>query len=116
MILYQTLLKPLFGGISGWAGGLLSFGGGRASGGPVSPGTMYEVNERGLPELLNIGNRQFLMMAGQSGNVTPTTDSGATGNSLSISVPVTVDGKNRMASELRNEIESAVERVIRRMS
>ena len=116
MITYQMLLKPLFGGISGWAGGLLSFGGGRASGGPVSPGTMYEVNERGLPELLNIGNRQFLMMAGQSGNVTPTTDSGATGNSLSISVPVTVDGKNRMASELRNEIESAVERVIRRMS
>jgi len=116
MILYQTLLKPLFGGISGWAGGLLSFGGGRASGGPVSPGTMYEVNERGLPELLNIGNRQFLMMAGQGGNVTPTIDSGATGNSLSISVPVTVDGKNRMASELRNEIESAVERVIRRMS
>jgi len=116
MILYQTLLKPLFGGISGWAGGLLSFGGGRASGGPVSPGTMYEVNERGLPELLNIGNRQFLMMAGQGGNVTPTDDGGSVGNSLSISVPVTVDGKNRMASDMRSEIEEAVMRVLRRHS
>lgn len=116
MIAYQMLLKPLFGGISGWAGGLLSFGGGRASGGPVSPGTMYEVNERGLPELLNIGNRQFLMMAGQGGNVTPTDDGGSVGNSLSISVPVTVDGKNRMASDMRSEIEEAVMRVLRRHS
>ncbi len=32
---------------------------------------MYEVNERGTPELLTVGNKQLLMMAGQSGNVTP---------------------------------------------
>ena len=32
---------------------------------------MVEVNERDNPELLNVGNQQFLMMAGQSGMVSP---------------------------------------------
>jgi hypothetical protein len=31
---------------------------------------MYQVNERGDPELLTIGNKQMLMMAGQPGYVT----------------------------------------------
>lgn len=44
---------------------------GRANGGGVSAGSMYEVNERGTPELLTVGNKQLLMMAGQSGSVTP---------------------------------------------
>jgi len=46
------------------------FGGGKAIGGPVGAGGMYEVNERG-PELLEMGNRQFLMMGSQPGNVNP---------------------------------------------
>ena len=129
MLVYQNLMKPLFGSISGavgsgdslWsaAGGVISslFAGGKADGGPVSPGKMYEVNERGTPELLNIGNRQFLMMANQSGNVTPTADGeSSTGGSLSISVPISIDMGNRMASELRNEMEEAALRVIRRHS
>lgn len=45
------------------------FGGGRAKGGPVMPNTLYEVNERG-PELLTVGNRDYLMMGGQQGMVT----------------------------------------------
>lgn len=44
---------------------------GRANGGGVSAGGMYQVNERDTPELLTVGNKQLLMMAGQSGNVTP---------------------------------------------
>lgn len=44
---------------------------GRANGGPVAAGGLYEVNEHGIPELLNIGGKQLLMMAGQSGFVTP---------------------------------------------
>ncbi len=63
------------GGEGGGFGGILStvagfFGGGRASGGPVSAGRMYEVNERG-PELLNYGGKQFLMMGAQGGSVSP---------------------------------------------
>ena len=46
------------------------FRGGRAMGGNVSSDSMYEVNERG-PEMLSIGNRDFLMMGSQSGKVTP---------------------------------------------
>lgn len=42
----------------------------RASGGPVSAGGLYQVNEKG-PELLEIGNRTMLMMGSQSGTVTP---------------------------------------------
>jgi hypothetical protein len=57
------------------------FGGGRATGGPVRAGKLYEVNETGGPgELLTANGRTFLM-ANQNGYVTPTGAgvSGATG-------------------------------------
>jgi 3-dehydroquinate dehydratase len=56
---------------------LNNYGGGRASGGPVGAGKMYEVNESGVPELLNYNDRQFLMMP-NSGNgfVSPLSGSG----------------------------------------
>lgn len=59
--------------VGGWmdSGATLSFGGGRERGGSVAAGTMYEVNEAGVPELLNIGQRQYLMMGQQSGSVVP---------------------------------------------
>ena len=56
---------------SGTSGLGLSVAGGRANGGPVAAGQMYEVNERGTPELLTYGGKQYLMMGNQSGNVTP---------------------------------------------
>lgn len=62
-------------GVSGWGSAsgtaLPALAGARANGGGVSAGSMYEVNERGTPEILTVGNKQLLMMAGQSGNVTP---------------------------------------------
>ena len=48
----------------------LSLSGYRASGGGVTGGGLYEVNEQG-PELLSVGNRNFLMMGQQGGYVTP---------------------------------------------
>lgn len=79
-----NLARSLFGGAveggtgSGMFGSALSaigsfFGlsGKRENGGDVSSGKMYEVNEDGDPELLTVGNKQLLMMAGQSGSVTP---------------------------------------------
>lgn len=57
-------------------GGLgLSFGGFRANGGPVDSGSFYRVNERG-PELMTVGNRDYLMMGGQSGYVKPVSSAG----------------------------------------
>lgn len=60
-------------GVSSWMDGgtSLSFGGGRARGGSVAARTMYEINETGVPELLNIGQEQYLMMGQQSGSVVP---------------------------------------------
>lgn len=51
-------------------GGL--FGGGRAIGGPVSAGRVYQVNERGAPEIYTAGGKQFLL-APRDGRVTPAT-------------------------------------------
>jgi hypothetical protein len=45
--------------------------GGRAYGGPTEANGLYRVNELGVPELLTVGNEQFLMMAGQAGYVSP---------------------------------------------
>jgi len=47
------------------------FKGGRAAGGSVSPNSLYQVNERGIPEMLLSGGKQFLLTANQSGNVVP---------------------------------------------
>lgn len=59
--------------VSDWmqGGSSLAFGGGRERGGSVAAGAMYEVNENGTPELLNIGQRQYLMMGQHSGSVVP---------------------------------------------
>jgi len=131
MLIYQNVTKPLFGmiagSVSGGGGGLLSgiggfiggiFGGGKAGGGSVSPGKMYEVNETGLPELLNVGNRQFLMMSSRAGKVIPMDEGGGKpgmGN-ISINVPLTIEGQSdkALASELRYEIEQTCLRVIKR--
>jgi hypothetical protein len=51
---------------------------GRAEGGVVSGGGLYEVNEGGVPELLNVGGRTYLMMGSQSGMVIPSGDMAAT--------------------------------------
>jgi hypothetical protein len=103
MMLYQQMMKPLFSGISTSATGLLSgiFGGGRAGGGSVSPGKMYEVNEMGLPELLNVGNRQFLMMGNQSGYVAAATAASSGGGSAPVGAGgFTVNIINNSSSEI----------------
>lgn len=61
------------GGITVSRGGFSEGGfvsGTRASGGPVSPNSMYEVNELG-PELLNQGGRTYLMVGAEGGTITP---------------------------------------------
>lgn len=50
-----------------------SFGGGRKAGGPVTPGTMYRVNEGGAPEVFNAGGQQY-MIPNQRGEVVSNRD------------------------------------------
>lgn len=109
---------------TGQLGGLLGaglsavggfFGGGRASGGAVSAGMMYEVNERGMPELLNVGTRQFLMMGPQAGHVTPTYSGPTVTGGSTINVPVTLQGDDKaLAARLQRLIERAVANELRR--
>jgi lambda family phage tail tape measure protein len=87
MIIKQQIMGPLanslMGGMSSGsgAGGFLVnvlgslFGGGRAAGGPVQAGRLYEVNEKG-PELLNVAGKQYLMMGDKGGSVTPNSAGG----------------------------------------
>ena len=111
MLVMEPLLKYLkslvssIGGDSGggfWGGVVNAFGGmfggGRANGGPVSSGRMYEVNERGSPELLNVGSKQYLMMGGQSGYVTPTGAGRGSGVGIGqVVVQVNVEGSGKDA-------------------
>jgi phage-related minor tail protein len=78
-------VASLFGNIIGAIGGF--FGGGRASGGPVSAGGTYLVGERG-PELL--------MMGGRSGTVVPNDAMG--GTTFSMGGPtIYIDGRSDQA-------------------
>lgn len=80
------------------------FGGGRATGGPVRAGRLYEVNEANGPgELLTTGGRTYLM-ANQDGYVTPTrsmsaNDAGAGGGGGSVTViqHINIDSRSDQA-------------------
>ena len=63
------------------------FGGGREHGGPVDPSKFYRVNEGGKPELLNVGNKQYLM-PNQRGEVVSNADAtaGSGGGGVTINV------------------------------
>lgn len=54
---------------------------GRALGGPVAPNTMYEVAEGGIPEMLAVGPRTYLLMGSKAGRVIPI-DQSSSGGSL----------------------------------
>lgn len=58
--------------------GFGSLAGGRATGGGVLPRSIYEVNERDVPEVASFGGRQYLMTADQPGSVTPLAQAAAT--------------------------------------
>lgn len=76
----------------------ISFGGGRAGGGPVSGGMLYEVNEKG-PELLTSGGRTFLMMGSTGGTVTPASSgSGSSPGPQTIRVEIHNDGTPQEAT------------------
>lgn len=93
------------------AGLATAFGGKRENGGGVSAGRMYEVNERGEPELLKVGNKQMLMMAGQSGTVTPLGDgrmnvANVPAPATSVAVQFQVEVNNYGGGEVQQKRES----------
>lgn len=57
-----------------------TYSGGRRYGGPVSPNSMYEVNEAGVPEIVSAGGKDFMTMGSTGGKVTPLDKAGLGGN------------------------------------
>jgi len=81
------------------------FGGGRALGGGVKAGGLYDVNEGGRPELLTIGNRNMLLLGRQGGQVTPASRVGGE----QVAAPQMVVNNNIQAGVTRGELMSAVQ-------
>ena len=100
------------GGIGGFLSSALGslFGGGRAAGGWVAPGKMYEVAENG-PELLRIGNRQFLLPTATGGMVTPNSRIGGGGSGVVQNITVAGRMDARTASQLAAASAQAQRRV-----
>lgn len=85
----------LVGDVASW------FGGGKASGGTVSAGSLYRVNENG-PELLTVAGKDFLMMGSQGGTVTPNSKLGGTTINNYTSVQPT--SSRRTAEQVANAV------------
>jgi phage-related minor tail protein len=68
----------------------LSFGGGRASGGSTTGGTIYEVAEGGKPELYQSAGRTYLL-SGNDGHVTPARSSAVAGISAGGGINVVIE-------------------------
>lgn len=97
----------------------------RAIGGPVAARQMYEVNERGMPEMARIGDKSFLLMGSQSGHVSPMVAQGApmaggigASPNISIQVNVTQDGgedqKGTGQSEIGDRLAEGIKVLVRR--
>lgn len=120
MMVYESLFKPLFGMLGeSFKSVMPAFGGGRASGGAVYPGSFYRVNEV-APELLSVGGKDYLMMGGATGHVTPLSSMGggvSGGGNVHVSVAVDatgsqVAGDGAQAGELGRRIAAAVRMVL----
>jgi lambda family phage tail tape measure protein len=109
-LLGSSGLSTTGGSGGGWIADLFGsiFNGGRAIGGPVSAGGMYEINEKGSPEVLNAGGKSYLMMGGQGGTVSP---GGAGGAPVSIVINNTV-GDVATLSMLKEAQRGTEQRII----
>ncbi len=97
----------------------------RAIGGPVAARQMYEVTERGMPEMARIGDKSFLLMGSQSGHISPMVAQGApaaggvgAAPNISIQVNVTDSGGGERSgagqSQLGDQLTDGIVQVVRR--
>lgn len=89
--------------------------GGRAIGGPVSSGGIYEINETGRPEIASFGGRDFLMTGNQSGTV-KAADTGSSGPNIvfNIGAGVTRNELAALVPELKKQIKAEMQNTARR--
>ena len=90
---------------------------GRAIGGPVSAGRVYEINETGRPEVATLGGRDYLLTGGQGGTVRPASDAGAsTPVIVNIGQGVTRNEVAALIPTIVKQVQAAVQRDQRRES
>lgn len=115
-IISERLIDQLFGqsgqaGGGSWGNAIGSFfssmfGGGRRHGGPVRRDRMYEVNEGGIPELLDTGSRRYLL-PGSDGQVTPiAAGAGAGGAMATPQININVQGNANVESATARQNQS----------
>lgn len=63
-----------------------TFGGGRRFGGAVSPQMAHPINEAGVPEILNMAGKQYLLPTGKGGTVSPLDGGGGSGGAPKVTV------------------------------
>ena len=116
------VLGSIFGGGTDTAGGIFAsiFGGGRAEGGPVMGGKMYAITEKGMPELLNFGGQQMLLMPpGRGGHVTAMRQGrggGGGGVTMSVSHHYAAPYDSRTADQASFKTQQAGRRALNRNS
>ena len=94
------------GAAASWAGSF--FGGGKAIGGPVMAGKLYEVGENNRPETFMSGGKQYLI-PGNSGSISPN-GGNSTSNTINISLPNVTNAKEarQARAELSRTITGAI--------
>jgi hypothetical protein len=88
------------------------FGGGKASGGSVSAGTLYRVNEN-RPEMLSVGGQDFLMMGAKGGRIDPNPRlAGGAGQTFNFNfaAPTEMRTQQQMAARVGFESQRAMAR------
>lgn len=90
-------------------GGYFSGGadGARANGGPVMAGSMYQVGENNMPELLTMGNKQYII-PGDNGNVTPMHSSGGRGTQNFYITTPNPDAFRKSERQIKRELRSSM--------
>lgn len=113
----SNIFSSFSGGSVGGGGGFFSsiaglFSGGRANGGPVSAGRLYRVNEN-VPEMLSIGNQDYLMMGKQNGMV-----SNAVGGGMQQVNNFVIHGRidRRTESQIAQDVGQRTQRALNRNS
>ena len=115
---WVDLLASLFGG--GSDGGYsyndgvgttnaAGISGGRANGGPVTPGGMFEVAEK-RPELLDVNGRKFLLMGKQRGRIDPNPQVGGGSSSRTVNANIVVQMPPGSSSQTMNQAGAKVAR------
>lgn len=128
----EKLIEQIFGqqgstntgSSGGWmqaAGQIIGslFGGGRATGGPVTAGRMYEVGENGRPELITNANGKQYLIPGNNGNVSPLGSGGASGSpnfaiTINIEDGTTTQQQSGDTNQAGKELVGLVESVVNR--